>query len=227
MIQDEFDEGYGSPTLFYNKFYKSVIFGKGFGASSIRKTHQSMERPYIGKTYDTVLEIGGGVGEHLDFVSHKFENYFLTDIQLPTLNNQWAGDDRITCQVANAEELPYSDNMFDRVIATCLLHHVEKPESVLEEILRVLKPHGVATIFLSCDPGIAVRFLRFVTTSRSATKAGYRGYGLMIAREHRNHVVSLLSMLKYVFRFQKVKASYFPFKLPLWNLNGYIVVHIS
>ena len=59
MSQDEFDEGYGSPTLFYDKFYKSVIFGKGFGANSIRKTHQSMEKPYIGKTYNTVLEIGG------------------------------------------------------------------------------------------------------------------------------------------------------------------------
>ena len=104
---------------------------------------------------------------------------------------------------------------------------MEKPEKVLAEILRVLKPQGVATIFLSCDPGIAVRFLRFLTTSRSAAKAGFRGYDLMIAREHRNHVGSLLSILNYVFRFQEVKASYFPFKLPSWNLNGYIVVHIS
>ena len=51
---------YGSPSVFYSKFYKTVIFGKGFGPRSIRKTHQSMEQPYVGKFFEKVLEIGGG-----------------------------------------------------------------------------------------------------------------------------------------------------------------------
>ena len=46
---------YGSPSVFYSKFYKTVIFGKGFGPRSIRKTHQSIEKPYVGKFFEKVL----------------------------------------------------------------------------------------------------------------------------------------------------------------------------
>jgi hypothetical protein len=95
------------------------------------------------------------------------------------------------------------------------------------EILRVLKDDGVATIFLSCDPGILVRFLRSISTARVARRRGFHGYKLMISRDHRNHVGSLLQMAKYVFRDRNSKATYFPFKLPTWNFNGYIVLQVT
>ena len=110
---------------------------------------------------------------------------------------------------------------------TCLLHHVYNPEKVLEEILRVLKPSGVATIFLSCDPGVVTRILRSLTTARSAKRAGFAGYHLMNARDHRNHVGSLLKIAKYVFRNQMIRTRYYPFRLPSWNLNGYIIIEIG
>ena len=218
---------YGSPSVFYSKFYKTVIFGKGFGPRSIRKTHQSIEKPYVGKFFEKVLEIGGGTGEHLDFVGHTYERYFLTDLVQPVLNTKWERNPKIICQKANAEELPFANDSFDRVLATCLLHHVEKPEKVLQEFLRVLKPNGVGTIFLSCDPGLAVRLLRSLSTARNAKKNGFQGYNLMISREHRNHISSLLQMARFIFRNRNVKTTYYPLRLPSWNLNGYIIIHIS
>jgi ubiquinone/menaquinone biosynthesis C-methylase UbiE len=213
--------------VFYAKYYKSVICGKGFGSKSIRKTHQSMERRYSGNFYSQTLELGGGVGEHLDFVLHGYDKYYLTDIQLPVLEATWQENPRVICQVQNAENLTFDNGSFDRVIATCLLHHVEKPEKVLTEILRVLKPNGVATIFLPCDPGLAVRILRALTTARSANKHGFQGYYLMISREHRNHIGSLLNIVRYVFRHRQIKATFRPLGIPSWNLNGFVVVHIS
>ena len=227
MKQGKFEKDYGSPEHFYRNYYKSIIFGEGYASWAISKTHQSMEKPYIGKNFSTVLEIGAGSGEHLDFVRHSYDRYFLTDIRPPSPDKNLGADPRVICEIANAQDLPYPSKTFDRVIMTCLLHHVDKPERVLEEVLRVLKPDGVATIFLSCDPGIALRFLRALSTSRSAAKSGFEGYGLMIAREHRNHVGSLLKMVHYIFRQRNVKTKYFPFKLPTWNFNGYIVIHVS
>ena len=221
------DDSYGSQEVFYKEYYKSVIFGKGFGPRAVRKTHKSMEKPFKNKSYDSVLEIGGGVGEHLDFIRHQYEKYVLTDIRKPVLNSTHAANSKIECLEANAENLPFADFTFDRVVVTCLLHHVEKPEKVLSEISRVLKDDGVATIFLTCDPGMLVRFLRTLTTARMAKKSGFRGYKLMVARDHRNHVGSVLEMTKYVFKNRKVKISFFPFRFPSWNLNGYIVVQIS
>ena len=226
MNDKNFMDNFGSPSVFYSNFYKSVIFGKGFGQRLIRKTHKSMEKPFSGKYFSRVLEMGGGMGEHLDFILHDFEEYLLTDIK-PTLNNKFANDQRVVCKVENAEQLTFPDKSFDRVILTCLLHHVNEPEKVLEEILRVLKSEGVATIFLPCDPGLLVRLLRNLTTARNAKKLGYRGYNLMIAREHRNHFISLLHMTKYVFRGKKTRVTYFPFRIPSWNMNGYVIVQVS
>jgi SAM-dependent methyltransferase len=227
MDKENLFNDFGSPSVFYSKFYKSVIFGKGFGPWSIRKTHKSMEKIFAGKNFSRVLEIGGGIGEHLEFILHDFDEYFLTDIKLPTLNNVFAVDKRVICKVENAEQLTFPNKSFDRVISTCLLHHVNEPERVLEEILRVLRDEGVATIFLPCDPGLLVRLLRNLTTARNAKKSGYRGYNLMISREHRNHFISLLNMTKYVFRGRKIRVTYFPFRIPSWNLNGYAVVQVS
>ena len=221
------DDQYGSQEVFYRDHYRSVIFGNGFGPRAVRKTHKSMEKNFKNRTFKQVLEIGGGTGEHLDFIAHTFESYFLTDLVLPVLNAKWEGNPKIICQQANAEELPYSNDSFDRVIATCLLHHVEKPEKVLQEIDRVLKPNGVATIFLSCDPGLVVRLLRRMSTARNAKQEGFRGYGLMIARDHRNHVGSLLQMVNFVFRDYLLRTTYFPWRIPSWNLNGYVIIQIS
>ena len=38
---------------------------------------------------------------------------------------------------ADAEAIPFSGNFFDRVLSTCLLHHVDDPLQVLLEMRRV------------------------------------------------------------------------------------------
>ena len=227
MEEEQNSPEYGSQEVFYRDFYRSVIFGNGFGPRAVRKCHKSMEKNFKNNTFNQVLEIGGGTGEHLDFVGHTYERYFLTDLVQPVLNTKWERNPKIICQQVNAEELPYADDSFDRVIATCLLHHVEKPEKVLQEIARVLKPTGVATIFLTCDPGLVVRLLRRLSTARIAKQEGFRGYELMIARDHRNHIGSLLQMAKFVFRNRNMKDTYFPWRIPSWNLNGYVIIQIS
>ena len=163
----------------------------------------------------------------MDYIVHGFEQYTLVDLRKADLPEKWSQDSRIVSLVANAEHLPVEDKSIDRVVVPCFLHHVDHPELVLKEINRVLKDSGEATIFLTCDPGIAVRALRRITTQRTAKKSGFHGYYLMIAREHRNHVGSLLEMVRYVFRDGRIKANWQPFQIPLWNLNGYVILTIT
>jgi ubiquinone/menaquinone biosynthesis C-methylase UbiE len=173
------------------------------------------------------LELGGGNGEHLNYILHGFDSYTLIDLREAVLEDRHKKDPRIISIVANAEHLPVDEHSIDRVIVTCLLHHVDHPEKVLQEINRVLKDDGTATIFLSCDPGLLVRFLRKLTTERTAKRLGFRGYGLMIARDHRNHVGSLLLLIRHAFRHKQIQENWMPFRLPSWNLNGYLVVTIT
>lgn len=52
----------------------------------------------------------------------------------------------LTFQVANALELPFEDNSFDKVICSEVLEHIPDYQGVLAEINRVLKPDGVLAV---------------------------------------------------------------------------------
>jgi len=221
------ESGYGDPARFYNEFYNLVICKAGVGAKSVRATHRDMESKYSKKEYHDCLELGGGDGEHLNFVKHDFKRYVLLDLRGPKLEEKWSADPRVQALTGDAENVPFPDQTFDRIIVTCLLHHVNDPEKVFVEIRRLLKTGGNATIFLPCDPGILVRIARSLTTARKASKMGFKGYSLMIVREHRNHIGGLLTMLKFVFRSEKVTCQWRPFFVPSWNSNAYVIVHIE
>jgi phosphatidylethanolamine/phosphatidyl-N-methylethanolamine N-methyltransferase len=228
MVKKRITSDHGSQSLYYEKFYETInVRGGGIGSRAFQKLHQAMEKPYNKKFFAKVLEIGAGTGEHLEFINHKFDEYILTDIRKPILATPWAVDPKIMCVEANAEDLPFQDRSFDRIICTCLLHHVEKPEKVLTEILRLLKSDGEAMIYLTCDPGLMTRLVRRLTTQRAAERAGYQGFELLMAREHRNHIGSLLSLVKFVFRDRNIRIRYLPFGLPSWNLNGSVIIHVS
>jgi phosphatidylethanolamine/phosphatidyl-N-methylethanolamine N-methyltransferase len=222
------NQDYGSQDLYYEKFYNLInVRGAGAASRAFQKLHQRMEKPYNEDYFKEVLEIGAGTGEHLDFVQHKFDSYVLSDIRECKLPVKYREDSRIKQVVANAESLPFADSTFDKINVTCLLHHVENPEKVIKEISRLLKAKGKAMIYLTCDPGLAVRFVRRITTHRIAKKNGFKGFSLLMAREHRNHVGSLLELIKYVFRQDKLEINYVPFKIKSWNLNGAIIINIS
>ena len=51
-------------------------------------------------------------------------------------------------QVADAEQLPYSDNQFDAVYSWGVIHHSPNTPKAVDEIYRVLKPNGTAKIMI-------------------------------------------------------------------------------
>jgi ubiquinone/menaquinone biosynthesis C-methylase UbiE len=222
------DPNYGSQELFYSQYFGRMCCGssgKGkFAKRAISSTHRKMEHNLSEEFFRNVLELGGGDGEHLNFVSHNFEKYTIVDLRESELTEVFKKDLRISCQIANAESLPFDDNSFDRVIVTCLLHHVDNPEKVLLEIDRVLKNTGTASIFLSFDPGLAVRLLRFISTARTARRLGFVGYDLMNARDHKNHIGSLIISARHVLRHRKMEEKWYPLHVRSWNINGYMIL---
>ena len=59
------------------------------------------------------------------------------------LSARYAGvEEKIRFIVRDATHLPWDAGTFDAAITTSAMHHIARLESVLEEMLRVVKPSG-------------------------------------------------------------------------------------
>ena len=130
-------------------------------------------------------------------------------------------------EVADVQNLPFNKSSFDRVISTCLLHHLNDVEKALSEIKRVTKKGGLVSIYLSCDPGILNTLLRRLLIIPKARKLGFDEYPIFIAREHKNHFSSIESMISAVFKGQNIRKKYYPFYIKSWNLNTFCIFQIQ
>ncbi|MEP6872440.1 MAG: methyltransferase domain-containing protein [Anaerolineaceae bacterium] len=81
----------------------------------------------------------------------------------------------IDFQISSAAHLPYPNDSFDGVRCERTLQHVEDPEAVLEELVRVLRPGGTvvaidsdrgvfALDFVGCDADVEFRLGRWGAT---------------------------------------------------------------
>jgi len=130
----------------------------------------------------------------------------------------------IESDINNCEFKP---GYFDRVIITCVLHHLENPYLTLTKVDRWLKPGGTVSIFLPCDPGTAVRLSRLLFVNTKSKRLGFFKYNLFNALEHRNHVWGLTIMLKEIFYKHEVKRRYYPFYFPNNNFNLFSIWQIT
>ena len=204
----------------YQKEYTRNSYARGVGIAQ-RAMHKSIERGYDSYTsFAKVLELGGNVGEHLPYVLHKFSSYLLTDLE-NTIDEDLKATlklDGVVFQQENIESLSFGDQEFDRVLNTCLLHHVSDPEASLLEIRRVLKVGGVADIFLSSDPGLLFRLARALGPRLQTRLRGIDELKtLMDARDHINHVGGLRRLVKHVFRRDSLKERTYPIRGLTWN----------
>lgn len=97
-----------------------------------------------------VLDVGCGPG----WISHKYAesgtNIFSMDLTSTAvgLASRYFLKDALSGNfvVADAEQIPFQDNTFDRVTCDGVLHHTPGTQQGIREIYRVLKPQGKASI---------------------------------------------------------------------------------
>jgi len=185
--------------------------------------HKLLEKSFsLGDHFGTVLELGAGTGEHIQYVLHGFDRYIVSDISELMLDQGRARlypeamRARIQFAIEDAAKLSQADNSVDRLIACHILEHVLEPEKVLLEWSRVVKPGGVLSILLPCDPGILWRFGRCLGPRRNFEKLGLP-YDYWMAREHVNSVVNLMALIRYYF--PSVKEGWWPARMANVDVN--------
>ena len=93
-----------------------------------------------------VVELGAGTGLNLSYYSGELEALILVEPDAAMrrrLVRRVRGSGRAAHIVeASAERLPLADGSVDTIVATLVLCTVDDPQRVLDEIARVLRPHG-------------------------------------------------------------------------------------
>lgn len=211
--------------------YEQLNYGSGLSGAILRHSHRLVEREFGPDVkFARVLEIGAGSGIHLQFVRHLYDAYVMTDGSAAMLEQASArrGDSsmgKVEFECADATRLHYEDNSFDRVIATHVLEHIPNPHLVLDEWWRVLKPSGVLSLVLPCDPGALWRLGRSFGPRKKAEQNGLP-YDYVMALEHINSINNLKAITEYKFKDTRMKTTWWPVRLPWPDFNLIFCVNI-
>jgi phosphatidylethanolamine/phosphatidyl-N-methylethanolamine N-methyltransferase len=216
-----------STNEWYENYYSRVNISATGGSRVSNLYHKLLERNFRSNFNHRILEVGANKKEHFNFVVDNFTSYVMTDIR-ESSDSTKIRNERVEFRQADVEHLPFDESVFNRVISTCVFHHVANPEKAFEEVRRVLVDGGFFSLMLPNDPGLAYRFFRGITSLRRAQKFGVLNMAkLAHAREHRNHYLSLLTILNWVFREDEISVRNFPFGLPVYGLNLLTIVTIK
>lgn len=81
----------------------------------------------------------------------------------------------------------------------------------------MLRPGGIFSLVVPCDPGIAYEIARQVSSARIFRKRYHRPYMWLMRREHINSPREILWVMKGKMR--EIQRSYFPLGIPIMNAN--------
>jgi phosphatidylethanolamine/phosphatidyl-N-methylethanolamine N-methyltransferase len=211
---------------FYSNSYATYSFAKSVQALGIAYLERTLEKKSkLSLKLLRQLELGSGSGEHLPFVKQFPElEYICLDLNLPRTDKYLKASHNnlqglVKFVQGNAEELTFTSNYFEKVTATCLLHHVTDPLAVLIEARRVTKIEGEIIFVIPTDPGLLNQLIKRVISYRRLRKVTNYKPELILALDHRNHVGGILELCKFVFQNDELKIDYLPFRIKSWNLN--------
>jgi SAM-dependent methyltransferase len=126
----------------------------------------------------SILDVGCGAGNILARLpGERRTGLDLSRYMIERARQRLGG--RVQLLLGDAEQLPFPDASFERVIASSLFSHVLHPERVAAELKRVLKPGGRIVVSVSDEEQIerglrwarSLRFDRWLTSTTGEARA--------------------------------------------------------
>jgi len=100
---------------------------------------------------EKILDVASGNGFYSEKMAKRGANVTGIDMDPVRIEhaNTFHNANGVVYDLGNAEDLPYPDASFDKVVSVCALEHFNDPQKAVSEMGRVLKPGG--TLVLHVD----------------------------------------------------------------------------
>jgi SAM-dependent methyltransferase len=195
-----------------NKYGIVTRFNQNFplGSSLIKNSDESA----ILET----LEIGAGLGEHIEYEDLNYQKYSVLELRDNMANEIKKKFPDIKTYIGDIQQKTEFESMyFDRIIAIQVLEHLPNLPKALEEIHRILKTEGLFTAVIPCEGSLAYSFAREISAKRIFEKRYKTKYDWHIKSEHVNNPNEIIEEIKKYFMIER--RSFFPLFVPFIFCN--------
>lgn len=132
---------------------KGIQVGQMMNETNISMTRNTLENLSL-KGSDTILELGHGNANHLLELFEQAKNlqYFGLDVselmkqEAEKFASEYALEEKAKFQLFDGTNIPFADNLFDKIFTVNTIYFWQKPQQLIAELHRVLKPDGVLCI---------------------------------------------------------------------------------
>ena len=181
------------------------------------------------RNFRTTLEIGAGLGEHIEYerlTPEQESNYVAVDFRQNMLESLKQRFPKVRAVMGDCQErLDFPDGYFDRLVAIHVLEHLPNLPATLREMRRLCNPQGTFLVVIPCEGSIATWFARRASAQRIFERRYKQPYGWFIKREHINLPREILEELAPYFSVRHRR--FFPLPLPVLSLNLFVALTLS
>ncbi len=164
------------------------------------------------------IEIGAGVGAHLGVEDLSRQEYHCVERRGNMACEIRRRFPQVTVMTEDCQKtLSYPTAYFDRAIAVHVLEHLPDLPAAVDELARLLRPGGILSIVVPCDPGVAYELARKISAERIFKQRYRMPYKWLIRREHINKPAEIFWVLRQ--RFHRIDRKYFPLRIPVVSVN--------
>lgn len=168
------------------------------------------------------LEIGAGIGEHLEYeqlTAEQEREYHALELRENMSEEIRKRFPRIKTITGDCQgRLPFPDGWFDRVLAIHVLEHLPNLPAAAAEMYRLCDKHrGAFLAVIPCEGSLAYSLARRISAQRIFEKRYKQPYKWFIEREHINRPHEIFAELNPYF--EVVQRSFFPIPIPLLTCN--------
>jgi ubiquinone/menaquinone biosynthesis C-methylase UbiE len=174
------------------------------------------------KVFSRTLEIGAGLGEHLEYERlspEQTREYVALELRPNMAQAIQKRFPKIQVAVGDCQaQLPFSDSYFDRIIAVHVLEHLPILPAAVSEMFRVCdKQKGILSVVIPCEGSFAYNLARRISAQRQFEKRYKQSYRWFIEREHLNKPAEVISELERHFVIKH--RGFFPLPIPATFCN--------